>query len=96
MGRGGVPDLPVVTARDRSGGGGRRWVWIGISGLLVVALVVAAGWIAFNVLPTATITVVPRTQAAQPVDLTVIADPNATAVDTTTRRGPGAGRDDPA
>ena len=83
VGRGGVPDLPVVTARDRSGGGGRRWVWIGISGLLVVALVVAAGWIAFNVLPTATITVVPRTQAAQPVNLTVIADPNATAVDTT-------------
>ncbi len=83
-GRGGVPDLPVVTARDRSGGGGRRWVWIGISGLLVVALMVAAGWIAFNVLPTATITVVPRTQAAQPVNLTVIADPNATAVDTTT------------
>lgn len=81
--RGGVPDLPVVTARDRSGGGGSRWVWIGISGLLVVALVVAAGWIALNVLPTATITVVPRTQAAQPVDLTVIADPNATAVDTT-------------
>ena len=51
--RGGVPDLPVVTARDRSDGGGRRWAWIGISGLLVVALVVAAGWIAFNVLPTA-------------------------------------------
>ena len=83
MHRGGVPDLPVVTARDRSDGGGRRWAWIGISGLLVVALVVAAGWIAFNVLPTAAITVVPRTQAAQPVDLTVIADPTATAVDTT-------------
>ena len=81
--RGGVPDLPVVTARDRSDGGGRRWAWIGISGLLVVALAVAAGWIAFNVLPTAAITVVPRTQAAQPVDLTVIADPTATAVDTT-------------
>jgi len=81
--RGGVPDLPVVTARDRSDGGGRRWAWIGISGVLVVALVVAAGWIAFNVLPTATITVVPRTQAAQPVDLTVIADPTATTVDTT-------------
>jgi hypothetical protein len=83
VGRGGVPDLPVVTARDRSEGGGRRWVWIGVSALLVVALVVAAGWIAFNVLPTATITVVPRTQAAQPVNLTVIADPTATAVDTT-------------
>jgi hypothetical protein len=81
--RGGGPDLPVVTARDRSDGGGRRWLWVGISGLLVVALVVAAGWIAFNVLPTATITVVPHTQAAQPVDLTVIADPTATAVDTT-------------
>jgi len=81
--RGGVPDLPVVTAQERSGGGGRRRLWIGISGLLVVALVVATGWILINVLPTATITIVPRTQAAQPVNLTVIADPNATAVDTT-------------
>jgi len=79
--RGGVPDLPVVSTRDRPQGGGRRWAWIGISGLLVVALLVAAGWIAFNILPTATITVVPRTQAAQPVDLTVIADPTATAID---------------
>ncbi len=78
-----MPDLPVVAGRDRSGDGGRKWVWIGVSGLLVAALLVAGGWVAFNVLPTATITVVPHTQAAQPVDLTVIADPNATAVDTT-------------
>ena len=87
VGRGRAPRRGARSARrhgaDRSDGGGRRWAWIGISGLLVVALVVAAGWIAFNVLPTATITVVPRTQAAQPVDLTVIADPTATAVDTT-------------
>jgi hypothetical protein len=82
-GRGSVPDLPVVAGRDRSAGGGLKWMWIGLSGVLVVALVVAGGWVAFNVLPTATITVVPHTQATQPVDLTVIADPNATAVDMT-------------
>ncbi|HTS15788.1 MAG TPA: hypothetical protein VMH24_08965, partial [Candidatus Sulfotelmatobacter sp.] len=42
--RGGPPDLPVVAARGRDGRGGGRWIWIGISGVLVVALVLAAGW----------------------------------------------------
>ena len=77
--RSGAAGLPVVGARV-SAGGGRRGVWALVSlGLLVsIVLVVGAG---LFLLPSATITVTPRTEAAGPVNLTVIADPGATEVD---------------
>ncbi|HMJ80332.1 MAG TPA: baseplate J/gp47 family protein [Candidatus Dormibacteraeota bacterium] len=78
--RSGAAGLPVVGARV-SAGGGRRGAWALVSlGLLVaIVLVVGAG---LFLLPSATITVTPRTEATGPVNLTVIADPGATEVDT--------------
>lgn len=76
---------PYVDARAVRDRGGRR----GPGRALLVALlavVLVGGGVAFaavNVLPTATITVTPRYEDLGPVTFTVTADPDATAVDTT-------------
>jgi hypothetical protein len=77
--RGGAPALPVVGARVTSGGG-RRGVWALASLGLLAAIVLVVG-AAVLLLPSATIVLTPATEGAGPVDLTVIADPNATQVD---------------
>ncbi|MFI5262433.1 MAG: hypothetical protein ACHQZR_07765 [Candidatus Limnocylindrales bacterium] len=78
---GGGTDLPVVPVRERAGAGGHRGFWVLLSAVLLVALIGAGAWVAFNVLPTATITVTPRTEVVGPISMTVTADPNAATVD---------------
>ncbi|MGZ6344774.1 MAG: baseplate J/gp47 family protein [Candidatus Limnocylindrales bacterium] len=77
--RGGAQALPVVGARVTSGRG-RRGVWALASLGLLAAIVLVVG-AAVLLLPSATIVLTPATEGAGPVDLTVIADPNATQVD---------------
>ncbi len=69
-------EIPVAKPR-------RRGVRAGlVVGFLVLALaVVAAGAAAYVVLPSAEITVTPRIEDIGPIDVTVRADPAATAVD---------------
>jgi hypothetical protein len=76
------PSLPVVGGR-----GGRRGPRTGvIVGIGLVALLALAGGVgAYVVLPSASVSVVVRPETLGPVDLTVTADPAATATD------PGAG-----
>jgi len=73
--------LPGTSASERTGGRSRAPLIaaFGLVGLAVVVLAVAA----YLFLPSATIALTPRRDGIGPIDLTVSADPTATAVDTT-------------
>jgi hypothetical protein len=69
-------ELPVARPHRR---GPRRGVVLGL--LVVVVVLVAAGAAALVFLPAADITVTPRVELVGPIEATVRADPDATAVD---------------
>lgn len=82
---GGVPPstglAPARSARpaSTSRGGGRRWPWIV---LVVIALVAAAGsFVAWTTLPSATVTIRPVAEPLGPMTGTVRADPTVASVD---------------
>ena len=71
-------EVPVAKAARRRRGPGAGLV-LGI--LVLAGALVAAGVAAYLFLPTADITVTPQVEAVGPIDLTITADPAATAVD---------------
>jgi len=79
-------DLPLAGGLRREtapAAGRRRGFVIALVGLLAVTLVLAGAG-ALLVLPSATITLVPRIEAVGPIALTVVADPGATEPDLAT------------
>ncbi|HEX5465447.1 MAG TPA: baseplate J/gp47 family protein [Candidatus Limnocylindrales bacterium] len=82
LGRLGLPDLPVRSGSQGQGGSRLlRWVTI-LVGLAIILAALGVAALAF--LPSATITITPQARAIGPVELTVVADPAATAVDPST------------
>ena len=67
-----------AAARSVAAGSGRRWL-IGAAILGLAVLVAGVG--AYLLLPSATVVVTPRPEPVGPIQLTVVADPNATAPD---------------
>lgn len=88
---------PQVDARAVRERGGRRGPGRALFAALLVIVLVGAGgaFAAVNVLPTATITVTPRYEDVGPVTFTVTADPDATAVDTTSATIPASAAEIP-
>jgi hypothetical protein len=78
------PASPVESLRRRAAGAGIRTPWLIGGGILVLAIVLA-GIGAYILLPSASIVVTPQPEAIGPIDLTVVADPNATQPDPTGR-----------
>jgi hypothetical protein len=75
--------LPVVGGtRSRQGGPPRRrrWMWLGVVALIVLALAATGAAVAYSSLPTATITIRPATEPLGPTSVVVRADPDATSV----------------
>ena len=79
-----TPASPVDELRRRFAGAGIRTSWLIGGGILVLA-VLLAGIGAYVLLPSASIVVTPQPEAIGPIDLTVVADPNATQPDPTGR-----------
>jgi hypothetical protein len=78
-GGGGAGAPPQVARRVGGGGASRSTLLIGVAILALAGLVAAVG--TYLVLPSATIAVTPRPERIGPVELTVVADPAASAVD---------------
>jgi hypothetical protein len=77
-----APASPFDALRRRVAGAGIRTPWLIGGGILVLAIVLA-GIGAYILLPSASIVVTPQPEAIGPIDLTVVADPNATQPDPT-------------
>ena len=75
--------LPVVGGKRSHPGEPprrRRWGWLGIVAVVVLALAATGAVAAYNTLPTATITIRTATEPLGPTALTVRADPDATSI----------------
>ena len=79
-----APASPVDSLRRRVDGSGIRTSWLFGGSILVLAVLLAAIG-AYVLLPSASIVLTPKPEAVGPIELTVVADPNATQPDATGR-----------